>query len=51
MRAYELLATLRKGISVECPACKKGNLKPPNGDYKKSHYFTCDKCGESMIVN
>ena len=45
-----LTEELEKMGKAECPACKKGMLRPLNPDVKINHYYECDNCGEQLII-
>ena len=46
----ERLKRLRNGETVICKQCRKGVMKPV-GDYRTTHCFVCDSCGNRININ
>lgn len=44
------LKKLRDGEKVPCKKCADGIMKPV-GDYKTTHCFVCNKCGNKINLN
>lgn len=44
------LKKLRNGEEVVCKHCGKGVMKPI-GDYKTTHCYVCDNCGNKINLD
>ncbi len=47
-----ILQSLRAGQDVLCPCCNNGHMKSTYGDSPQTaKSFSCDSCGEKIILN
>lgn len=46
----DIVRRLRKGESVKCPLCERGELEAV-GDYRTTHCFRCNSCGERLLMD
>ena len=48
----KIVNRLKSGETVKCFSCKQGSYKPSYGtDYKTTHCFKCECCGEKINID
>lgn len=50
MNNLTLLEKKLNNGEIHCESCNVGYYKPFNPKYKVNHYFICDKCGATLMV-